>query len=234
MGVAVPRSSLDALGLALALVCAACSAQQDQKAPTPHQLPVFDGQARSHLITADPLHIDPGPDASELFDRVMTCYPAPSLFRAELHAEARTGKVGGGVDGSGLPGSGGGVVLRVPLWSSMDLDRERERESQRRQKVAASVGVFVSALVEWRLAGRELDLLRSIEKRAQLRVEAGVAESAEQLKALERVAALERERIQHLAKITQARLEMVGLCSGELAGGVAAYLGRFAPIGMTR
>jgi len=72
--------------------------------------------------------------------------------------------------------------------------------------------------------------LRGIEKRAQLRVQAGVAETSEQLQALERVAALERERVQHLAKITQARLEMVGLCSGDLAGPVAAYLGRFATI----
>jgi hypothetical protein len=226
---AVLRSKLDALGLVLALSCAGCSAEQDKQA-TPHQLPVFDGQARSHLITADALRIDPGPDANELFERVMSCYPAQSLFRAELHAEARTGRVGGGADGSGQPGPGAGIVLRVPLWSSMDLERERERESQRRQKVASSVGVFVGALVEWRLAGRELELLRGIEKRAQLRVQAGVAETSEQLQALERVAALERERVQHLAKITQARLEMVGLCSGDLAGPVAAYLGRFATI----
>lgn len=230
MGGAVLRSSLEALGLGLLLFCAGCSAQQDNKPAPPHQLPVFDGEARSHLITVDPLRLDPGPDSTELFERVMGCYPAASLFRAELHAEVRTGKVGGGSDGNGQPSPGGGVVLRIPLWSSMDLERERERESQRRQKVAASVGAFVGALVEWRLSGRELDLLRSIEKRAQLRVQAGVAETDEQLKALERVAALERERIQHIAKITQARLEMIGLCSGELASNVAHYLSRFSPI----
>lgn len=216
--------------VALVLACGGCSAETDDKAPTPHKLPVFDGQPRSHLITASPLKIDPGPDADELFARVMACYPARSLFRAELHAEARTGKIGGGLDGSGANGPGAGVVLRVPLWSALELDRERERESSRRQKVAASVGAFVGALVEWRLSGRELELLRSIEKRAQERVAMGVAETAEQLKALERVAALERERVQHLAKITQARLEMVGLCSAELADGVNTYMRRYAPV----
>ena len=119
----------------------------------------------------------------------------------------------------------------VPAYTpALELDRERERESSRRQKVAASVGAFVGALVEWRLSGRELELLRSIEKRAQERVAMGVAETAEQLKALERVAALERERVQHLAKITQARLEMVGLCSAELADGVNTYMRRYAPV----
>ncbi len=229
------RNRVDLLGLLLAVACVGCSAEPDDKGPpTPHKLPVFDGQPRSHLITASPLKIDPGPDADELFARVMACYPARSLFRAELHAEARTGKIGGGLDGSGATGPGAGVVLRVPLWSAMDLERERERESARRQKVAGSVGSFVGALVEWRLAGRELELLRSIEKRAQERVAAGVAETAEQLKALERVAALERERIQHLAKITQARLEMVGLCSAELVEDVNTYMRRYAPIDGSR
>lgn len=225
------RNRIDLAGLLLVLACAGCSAETDDKAPpTPHKLPVFDGLPRSHLITSSPLKIDPGPDADDLFARVMACYPARSLFRAELHAEARAGKVSSGLDGSTASGPGAGVVLRVPLWSSMELDRERERESARRQKVSASVGVFVGALVEWRLAGRELELLRSIERRAQERVAAGVAETAEQLKALERVAALERERVQHLAKITQARLEMVGLCSAELVDGVNTYMRRYAPI----
>lgn len=224
------RNRVDLAGLLLAVACVGCSAEPDDKGPpTPHKLPVFDGQPRSHLLTASPLKIDPGPDADDLFARVMACYPARSLFRAELHAEARAGKVGAGLDGAAA-GPGAGVVLRVPLWSAMDLERERERESSRRQKVAASVGAFVGALVEWRLAGRELELLRSIEKRAQERVAVGVAETAEQVKALERVAALERERIQHLAKITQARLEMVGLCSAELADGVNTYMRRYAPI----
>ena len=53
----------------------------------------------------------------------------------------------------------------------------------------------------------------------------------EKLNALsERVAALERERVQHLAKITQARLEMLGLCSSDKAEGLQTYMKRFTPI----
>lgn len=224
------RSSLDRwfLVLVLAAVCSACSAEPDEK-PTPHRLPLFDGQPRSHLITSQPLQIDPGPDAEELFARVMQCYPSPSLFRAELHAEARSGRVVQS-DGSLSSGPGASVILRVPLWSALELDRERERESARRQKAAGSVGVYIGALVEWRLAGRELELLRSIERRAQERVALGVAETAEQIAAVERVAALERERVQHLAKITQARLEMLGLCSSDKAEGLQTYMKRFTPI----
>jgi hypothetical protein len=195
----------------------------------PGAIPSFDGVSRSHIVTAPPLRIDPGPDALALFNRVMACYPTPSWFRGELSAEVRTGSRSVSTyDGStSTSGSGGALVLRVPLYSTQEAEREREREAQRRLKVAQSVGVFVESLVSHRLAERELELLKGIEARSRARVAAGVADTAEQLKALRDVAGLEMKRVELLAKIVTARVELVGLCQADRADDLNSYLKRF-------
>jgi hypothetical protein len=216
----------------LVLLLAGCSRADVPSGPppdTPGAIPTFDGVARSHIVTAPPLHIDPGPDALALFNRVVECYPSPSWFRAELAAELRgASKNVSSYDGStSTNGSGAALVLRVPLYSTQEAEREREREAARRLKVAGSVGAFVEALVSYRLAERELELLRGIEARSRARVQAGVAETAEQIKALRDVAALELKRVELLTKIVTARVELVGLCQNDRAEALNTYLTRF-------
>ena len=159
----------------------------------------------------------------------MDCYPAKSLLRAELHAEARAGRVGGGVDGSGTPGPGAGVVLRIPLWSPLELEREREREAARRQKVAEAVSTLIASLTNHYLANRQLVVMRGIERRAQERIAEGVALSGEQIGALEKVVELEHSRVLHRTKVTQARLELIGMCTGEVVEKLNGYLKQFMP-----
>lgn len=221
---------LAALAAAVAVLVSGCSRAEPIEPPKPpNPVPAFDGVPRSHIITAAPLKIDPGPDAQALFDRVIECYPAPSWFRGELAAEVRQSQRG--VTGDyGATGSGASVVLRVPLWSSQEAERERERESARRLKVAQSVGVFIEALVQFRLSERELSLWHGIEARSAARVAAGVAETAEQIAALRQVADIERRRVSELAKITTARVELVGLCTVDKAAGLDQYLKRFNPL----
>lgn len=215
--------------LAIASGCSRAEPTGRPPADPPGAVPLFDGVPRSHLITAAPLAIDPGPDALALFHRVLDCYPAPSWFRGELAAEMRTGSRNlSSFDGStSTSGSGAALVLRVPLYSTQEAEREREREAQRRLKVAQSVGVFVEALVAHRLAERELELLKGIEARSRARVAAGVADTAEQLKALREVAAVEMKRVEQLAKIVTARVELVGLCQVDKADALNNYLKRF-------
>jgi outer membrane protein TolC len=219
--------------LLLALVsltgCSRAEPSGRPPADPPGAVPTFDGVPRSHIVTAPPLRIDPGPDAMALFHRVMDCYPTPSWFRGELTAEVRTGSRNVSTyDGTTTTsGSGGALVLRVPLYSTQEAEREREREAQRRMKVAQSVGQFVESLVSHRLAERELELLKGIEARSRARVAAGVADTAEQIKALRDVAALEMKRVELLAKIVTARVELVGLCQADKADSLNTYLLRF-------
>jgi hypothetical protein len=222
-----------------ALLLAGCS-RAEQASPgsarstppdAPGAVPTFDGVPRSHIVTAPPLRIDPGPDALALFNRVMECYPAPSWFRGELTAEVRGANrsISTTENTVSTSGSGAALVLRVPIYSTQEAEREREREASRRLKVAGSVGTFVEALVTYRLADRELELLKGIEARARARVQAGVADTGEQIKALRDVAALELKRVELLSKIVTSRIELVGLCQKEKADELNAYLTRFNP-----
>lgn len=70
-------------------------------------------------------------------------------------------------------------------------------------------------------------MLKGIEARARARVQAGVADTSEQLKALRDVAALELKRVELLSKIVTSRIELVGLCQKEKADELNAYLARF-------
>lgn len=209
---------------------AGCSKAGPVKPPEPpNPVPLFDGVPRSSLMTMEPLKLEPGPDAVALFHRVLECYPARSLFRAELSAELRAAQRSATFDG-GAMGSGGALVLRVPLYSAAEIDREREREAARRAKAAASVGLFTENIVQWRLTDRELLLWKRVEARSRDRVALGIVETAEQLNAEQRVYMLESKRVDQLAKITTARLEILGMCGEKEAPSMNEYLNRFHAI----
>lgn len=82
-------------------------------------------------------------------------------------------------------------MARIPLVSATELDKERNREAERHGRVADAVGELVGAFAEHAMTARQLALSRALEKRAQERVRAGVADTAEQVHYLEQVAALE-------------------------------------------
>lgn len=221
------RKPWAAVAAACALAVAGCSRAEPAAVPkAPNPVPLFDGVPRSRVMTVEPLRIEPGPDALALFQRVLECYPTRSLFRAELTGELRAAPKSATFD-NGASGSGGALVLRVPLYSAAELDREREREAARRSKTAASVGAFIENLVQWRLTDRELVIWKKVEARSKERVDSGVAETAEQLEAEKRVYMVESKRVELLAKITTARLDLVGMCAEDKAHGLNSYLQRF-------
>jgi chromosome segregation ATPase len=153
-------------------------------------------------------------------------------MRAEVSVEGRVrSDTGSYVDSSGTitGGSRAGVALvaRVPLYSAAEMDREREREYARRVKVADAVGAFVTALGEREKHQRELALMRALERRSQERVKIGVAETAEQVRYLERVASIEGELLKLRGQIQKARLEMIGHCSAPTADGLDRHLVQF-------
>lgn len=226
----MPRNSRDLLA-AVAVVCVlltGCSraeepAREVKGVQAPNPFPAFDGVPRSGVMGREPLRIDPGPDSSYLFGRVLDCWPARSWFRPELTVEARAGQRTTTYDGATM-GSGAAVVFRAPIYSAQDLEREREREAARRERVAGAVSAFIENLVAHRLVDRELEIWKGAEAWSLWRVREGVAPSAEQQEAEKRVYMLEIKRVETLARVVNARLQLVGLCSDDKGAALNAYL----------
>jgi hypothetical protein len=204
-------------------------------AEPPFRLPLLDGESRTHAPPQGKLERAEQPDPRALFDLAMGCYPARSLFRAEIALEGRAARRQAGADALNpadtAPGSGAsyvGVVARIPLYSALEIDRERERELRRRKAAAEAVGALTQALAEWGVASRKLALFRALEKRAQERVAVGVAETGEQVQYLKDVADLEGRLNESRAKVVEARMTFIGLCAeGAPAERVDAYIRRF-------
>ena len=215
-------------------------------AEPPFRLPLLDGESRTHAPPQGKLEPAAQPDPRVLFDMTVDCYPARSWFRGEIALEGRIGQRKSSTQGSATTTTafdqaagaitqttGGqdnyvGVVARIPLFSAVELDKERERETQRRKTIADAVGILAQSLADKELAMRKLALFRALEKRAQERVAAGVAATDEQVQYLKAVAELEGGLYQTKAKVIQARMTLVGLCTeGEPADRVDAYIRQF-------
>ena len=184
----------------------------------PFELPTYTGEKPT--INAPERPAKPGvmPDPKDLYQRALDCWPAQTYIRSEVFVEGRvrsdqTNFLDDSGTIRGANRSSVALVARLPLYSALELDREREREYGRRTKLAEAVGVFVTSLSERQKARRELELIRVLERRAQERVRIGVTETAEQVKYLERVAALEGELMRLGGQLQKSRLELVGHCT---------------------
>jgi hypothetical protein len=208
------------------------------KPPQPLSVPLFDGsRARTHQPPAGKLHRPAIPDYRRLYDMVLGCWPADSWFRGDLYVEGRVATRTDSSSVAALDATTGTVtqrgdryialVARIPLVSATELDKERNREAERHGRVADAVGELVGAFAERVMTARQLALSRALEKRAQERVRAGVADTAEQVHYLEQVAALEL-KIQTLrAAEIKARLRMVGMCEARKMRPIDDYLEHF-------
>ncbi len=207
---------------------AAAPTQADQDKP--FLLPTYSGESPSFHAPDKPPAPGAAPDARELYERALACWPVRSLFRGEVTLEGRLRNERGLYldDSSGISQgtsrASAALVARIPLYSSIELDREREREWARRVRVAESAGAFVSVLAERDKLRRQLDLLRALERRSQERVKAGVAETAEQVAFMEKVAGAEGEIVRLSGMLQKARIELLGNCHERQADGLDAHL----------
>lgn len=216
----------------LAALALTASAVAEDSPRRQFELPTYSGEKPSFFAPEKPPAAPQAPDARDLYERVLACWPAASYMRAEVSLEGRARtEQNSYLDETGTVRSGGrasvGVVARVPLYSAAEMDREREREYLRRVKVADSVGLFVSVLAERQKNRRELELMRALERRSQERVKIGVAETAEQVRYLEKVAGLEGELLKQRGQIEKARLELIGHCSAATADRIDQHLRQF-------
>lgn len=225
------KRSAGALALSF---CALVSA--DDTTQKPHELPTYSGEKPSYHAPEKPPKQGQLPDARELYEKTLNCWPAPSFMRAEVAVEGRARSDRSQVmeeDGTFRTAGRLGVALvaRLPLYSALELDREREREYMRRTKLADATGNFISILAERQKHVRQLELLRALERRAQERVKAGITETGEQVGFMEKVAAVEGDLLKQSGQLQKARLELIGHCSASLADELDRYILQFMPKG---
>ncbi|ACK55101.1 hypothetical protein [Thauera aminoaromatica] len=188
----------------------------DKPPPPPWHLPRFDGadEVRDQP-PAGALEPPPVLDARGLYDLVITCFPSPTWWKPEIALEGRYANQQGESNAlvqTAETSTYAGIVARIPLYSSLELDREREREAMRRSLVAQNVGKIEQLLAARAIARRELGLWRAIEARSSRRVAAGVTETKEQIDAIAKVAGIESTLMTVAADLTAAKLLLVGMC----------------------
>lgn len=203
------------------------------------ELPTLSGQSGDFHLPAKPAALGPVPDSRELFDIVLSCWPAPSYFRGELSLEGRmrTDRATTLGNDGGLTSSGRAsvaLVARIPLYSASELDRDRQREYDRRTRAADAVGALVWALTDRVRAERELDLIQALERRSQQRVKVGVADTTEQVAYLEKVSTLQGAVYKLGGEIQKSRLAMLAICSADTADEVDRYISRYVDRKETR
>lgn len=221
--------------IALALMCFATAGANDTKKT--HELPTYSGEKPTYHAPIKPPKPGQLPDARDLFERTLNCWPVPSFMRAEVGLEGRVrSERAQTMDEDGAIRSAGRVgvslVARLPLYSALELDREREREYMRRTKLADATGNFISILAERQKHMRQLELLRALERRAQERVKAGISETNEQVAFMEKVAATEGELLKQSGQLQKARLELIGHCSPSQADSVDSFILQYIPKGV--
>lgn len=222
----------NAAGVILAALCltlAGCGRAEEPKAAAQvYQLPTLTGRVDITPPKAGGYVSPPQIDADRLFDAVVRCYPAPSWFRGELSAIARTG-TGNMTDLTDATATGGktylGLVAKIPLYAPVEADRERERENARRAKIAEAVAKLNEAATFKAVAERKRALYLSLESRAALRVRHGIAETGEQAGYLEKLAGQEEAIAKAGADITAARLTLRGMCQEDRAGAIDSMIG---------
>lgn len=250
-GVALAFDWADAAGEKISLMMASslnvAQVKEPEKKIPAYEIPTFEGKKEdTKEQPKGELKLSPAPNARELFKMVLDCWPEKSLFRGELNLETRITQrtvdsvsaaqttfdpvSGTYVTQSGTGDKFVGLVFRIPLYSAVELDREREREVGRRTTVATTVGEYIQALADYEMAGRELQLMKALEKRSQQRVGLGVADTSEQVGFLEKVAAVDRTMYGHKAKLIKTRVVLGGMCADDKAWIIDEYLKRFKDV----
>ena len=198
--------------------------------PEPYKLPQFESET-THWTQTAPLQTAPYVDAERLFYAVVACYPETSKFGLEVDLEARFGnRTGYTVSGSEIAQHYVGVVASMPLYSASEMSRERDREHNRRLGTTEIIGSFMQALAGRNHAHRELGLYSSLEARSQVRVAQGVADTAEQVGYLEKVAAAQRDLIRRESELLQHRLALISQCGDGQSDSLNHYIKRLTEL----
>lgn len=191
----------------------------------PYSLPKFNTDSPEFRDSIPALAKAPRVDADQLYQQIVHCYPAKSLWNIDinLRGAVNTGSVLN-LDGTSIGRNYVGIVMQMPLYSVTEIERQRDREYKRRTDTAKLLANFIASIANRNQAVRELGLYSSLEGRSRIRVQQGIAEATEQIRYLEKVSKAQTALIKSETDIMQARLTLVGACRPEQADQMNQFL----------
>lgn len=194
----------------------------------PFRFPTYDGKQgdfRAHVPELAPF---PDIDTEAIFRVVVNCFPERVPWGIEVKAVAGAryteNKSISTFDTAGLSRYYAGVVAEVPLFSASEINSERRSEYQRRTQLSENVAKLIQGLAAMRRAWREIGLYNSATLRSQERIKVGVADTAEQIGYVQKVAEAYSKLDDAKSSVDGARLALYGQCRDEAADEVNNYL----------
>jgi len=162
-----------------------------------------------------------------VLSKMTECIPQKTKFKLELNLVGRAGTDSVYDEGMGNLGNYYiGIVAKMPLYSSVEVERGLKWESDIRFKIGELIGTIAANVVIARKSLKEIGLYSALEKRAQNRIEVGVAYTQEQVDYLEKVIIAQSKKNAAIASIHTARMELIALCSPLYQDNINRFLNR--------
>lgn len=155
---------------------------------------------------------------SRLFEQVIKCYPAPSLFDMEIKFQAGLKQSNSSeyYDQSGFKSNAyAGLVLEMPLYSTQERYRALHEESKRRETLAKDIAALDKAISKKIKSKDMYQLYKALEIRSIQRVKDGFTPLAEQVKYIEKGATYYAEFMTAQAEISAASGDIAAFCTAE-------------------
>jgi hypothetical protein len=216
------------LFLLLFLLNAAATAEE-QKPPTikPFEIPTYTGKPVDWNHQKPAINPLPKIDGDAIFKVVNRCYPLKSGFGLDI--SLKTGATYKDTSSNQINTLDSnkyyaGIVANMPLYSDVEIDKDRKLEYQRRMQTTETIKALLTGVATKRRAERLMGLYEALEKRAQERIKNGLAETAEQISFLEKVATTQGELDQANASIEASRLALIGQCRPDAEQEVNDYI----------
>lgn len=156
---------------------------------------------------------------SRLFNSVINCYPAPSLFDMDLKFQAgvkqQTSSEYYDQNEDWKTNAYAGLVLSVPLYSTKERYRALHEESKRREQLSKDIAVLDKAIAAKVKALDMYQLYKALEMRSVKRVADGYAPLDEQIKYIEQGAKYYEEFVQAQADISASIGDIVSFCTAD-------------------
>jgi hypothetical protein len=208
----------------------AAATAEEQKPPTikPFEIPTFTGKPVDWNHQKPAINPLPKIDGDAIFKVVNRCYPLKSGFGLDisLKAGATYKDTANSTQINTLDSNKyyAGIVANMPLYSDVEIDKDRKLEYQRRMQTTDTIKALLTGVATKRRAERLMGLYEALEKRAQERIKNGLAETAEQITFLEKVATTQGELDQANASIEASRLALIGQCRPDAEQEVNDYI----------
>lgn len=186
------------------------------------------------LVNAEPYHLKPVIPPLKivehdgyLFEQVVSCYPAPSLFDMDLKFQAGLKGTNSSeyYDRAGFQTNAyAGLVLEVPLYSTQERYRALHEESKRREQLAKDIATLDKAVAKRVKSEDMYELYKALEARAAVRVKDGYTPLTEQVGYIEKGAQAYADFIDSQAEINAAIADISAFCTKVTRPGIERLL----------